>query len=790
MAFLDIDPTPMLISGFSRVLVPGRPKYVRVVTSAPRPVNEDLAIVTITNLPQGEFPFAETRNRILELIEGEYALRVVEIQRSPFARGQAFVRLNRVSDRDSLVHFSPHFHQGLSFSFAKHNRGPNARRVLFNRECWLMLIGFPVDSRNVDEIKGAIKSFGRLILWQKDDILARVIIKARVTSLEDVPHYFVLSEGDDFEGTSLTVQCEIMQQDMLGGQLQDEDIPPGGPGDDFVFPGFGQQQQEMNHDQLMQNQQGQMEANLHLVPDLNAPIQDQVMLEAIGDDIVGHLDGNMQPADALAEDVDMLEPQEIEEDIGPENPVELDLVALSPPPPVQSDSSSSGGNSSVNSPLAAQHPSTVLSLQVPIHGDQIPQPVNQLLNQMIGVEENFGQLEDNDHPIQMAEEGQNNVQQEGNNIINQLADLGEGVLLPEVNFVQPQDVQIDPIQQNPEPQNENLELPLGQLSASPEMQRGVSQSSRNTLNEDSDEGQMVQETNNEEAFPEFLPALNQDNHSGASASINFNVNINMALTEFVTPNEIPLNGDKFLGTQLFSSKPKPDVYRLWAKYFSPVGCPEHVVQIPSDWAAFFTVMLLSPNQFAWAKNFLSSPAWKVMLSCSGPSALMSFAIPSSCPQEAEVTCASVKQLPDNPGSQSGSNPNEQEEQGNSSGKSKAQTSRGTPVIETGTRRSPRIRDRNSGFKHNTCLTKNCLACSASPPSFTSKMIKEVGEQYCKISSHKLSDSALADKRKGKMVVGPIGVAQETSSSQLSKTMQKKPDDATEDQGASKKGKKQ
>jgi hypothetical protein len=70
------------------------------------------------------------------------------------------------------------------------------------------------------------------------------------------------------------------------------------------------------------------------------------------------------------------------------------------------------------------------------------------------------------------------------------------------------------------------------------------------------------------------------------------------------------------------------------------------------------------------------------------------------------------------------------------------------------------------------------------------MIKEVGEQYCKISSHKLSDSALADKRKGKMVVGPIGVAQESSSSQLSKTMQKKPDDATEDQGASKKGKKQ
>jgi hypothetical protein len=456
---------------------------------------------------------------------------------------------------------------------------------------------------------------------------------------------------------------------MLGGQLQDEDIPPGGPSDDFVFPGFGQQQQGMNHDQLMQNQQGQLEAGLYLVPDLNAPIQDQAMLEANGDDIVGHLDGNMHPVDALAEDVDMFEPQENEDVNGLENPVEMDLVVLSPPP-LQSDNSNSGGNSSVNFPPAAQHPSTVLSLQVPIHGAQAPHLENQLLNQMVGVEENIGQLEANDDPIQMAEGGQNNAQQEGNNIINQLAELGEGVLLPEVNLAQPQDVQIEPIQQDPEPQNENFEMPDGQLSASSEMQRGVSDTSGNILNEDSDEVQMVQETNNVEAFPEFLPALNQDNLSGASTSINFNVNINMALTDFVTPNEIPLNGDNFFGTQLFSSKPKPDVYRLWAKYFSPVGCPEQVVQLPSEWAAFFTVMLLSPNQFVWAKNFLSSPAWKVMLSCSGPSAMMSFAIPSPCPQEAEVTCASAKQLPDNLGSQSGSNPTEQEEQGNSFEKSK------------------------------------------------------------------------------------------------------------------------
>jgi hypothetical protein len=111
--------------------------------------------------------------------------------------------------------------------FVNHDRGDNARRVLFNRECWLMLIGYPVDDRNIDDVQNAVKSFGRLILWQKDGLLGRIIIKVRVAELSDVPHYLIISEGDDFEGISRIVQCEIIQQNMLGGQLPDEDIPLG-----------------------------------------------------------------------------------------------------------------------------------------------------------------------------------------------------------------------------------------------------------------------------------------------------------------------------------------------------------------------------------------------------------------------------------------------------------------------------------------------------------------------------------------------------------------------------------
>lgn len=45
---------------------------------------------------------------------------------------------------------------------------------------------------------------------------------------------------------------------------------------------------------------------------------------------------------------------------------------------------------------------------------------------------------------------------------------------------------------------------------------------------------------------------------------------------------------------------------LWANLFSK-GNPNCIhVNIPCHWAQFFTVLLLSPDKFSWAKDFLSS----------------------------------------------------------------------------------------------------------------------------------------------------------------------------------------
>jgi hypothetical protein len=146
-----------------------------------------------------------------------------------------------------------------------------------------------------------------------------------------------------------------------------------------------------------------------------------------------------------------------------------------------------------------------------------------------------------------------------------------------------------------------------------------------------------------------------------------------------------------------------------------VGCPEQVINIPADWAAFFTVMLLSPAHFDWAKNFLSSQAWKFMIGCTNSDSYMSFSLPARCPENAEVHCqirieskvaeeAESSPLPissDCPSNVVASSENGKTAMGTEKGKGKAII----PQVETEARRSPRIRARNKGFKHNSCSEK-------------------------------------------------------------------------------------
>jgi hypothetical protein len=79
----------------------------------------------------------------------------------------------------------------------------------------------------IEHVQSTIASFGRVLHWEEDHAnLARMLVKARVTDLESVPRFIVLSEAEGFLGQSWTIQCEIIHQSMMGAQPADEEQPP------------------------------------------------------------------------------------------------------------------------------------------------------------------------------------------------------------------------------------------------------------------------------------------------------------------------------------------------------------------------------------------------------------------------------------------------------------------------------------------------------------------------------------------------------------------------------------
>jgi hypothetical protein len=117
---------------------------------------------------------------------------------------------------------------GFSFNVIRHNEAWNQCALYFNHECWFLLLGFPLDFWTHEHIQNAIGSFGMVLMWDPDPTnVTKLLVRARVTSLQEVPQFIVFSVAEGFQGVSWTVQCDIVQQFMFGAQPQDEDhVPP------------------------------------------------------------------------------------------------------------------------------------------------------------------------------------------------------------------------------------------------------------------------------------------------------------------------------------------------------------------------------------------------------------------------------------------------------------------------------------------------------------------------------------------------------------------------------------
>lgn len=78
-------------------------------------------------------------------------------------------------------------------------------------------MGLHLDYWDHEFIETVLAPFARIIDWYADDRRkVRVLARARVADLQSVPQFIVLSDIPRFEGDSWTIQCEVIQREMLG----------------------------------------------------------------------------------------------------------------------------------------------------------------------------------------------------------------------------------------------------------------------------------------------------------------------------------------------------------------------------------------------------------------------------------------------------------------------------------------------------------------------------------------------------------------------------------------------
>lgn len=68
-------------------------------------------------------------------------------------------------------------------------------------------------------------------------------------------------------------------------------------------------------------------------------------------------------------------------------------------------------------------------------------------------------------------------------------------------------------------------------------------------------------------------------------------------------------------------------------------------------------------------------------------------------------------------------------------------------------RSLRIKKMHQGFKVSSCKDKSCLGCSATPPTVSPSIIKDLGATFCNIKSEELTDEKLHEKPANAKPVG-------------------------------------
>jgi hypothetical protein len=203
------------------------------------------------------------------------------------------------------------------------------------------------------------------------------------------------------------------------------------------------------------------------------------------------------------------------------------------------------------------------------------------------------------------------------------------------------------------------------------------------------------------------------------------------------PDNIDLDPGLESQSMLYSSQQRADGVRLWAKHFAPLGMMSGI-QIPNSWVDFFNIVLLNSQRFEWAKSLLTSGAWELVLKDKESEATLTFYLPQKCLSKEFPFCsgADSKIEPKPMALEDEVTPLSAQKMKPCSASSSSipvkKRSSKAPLVVSEVRRSDRLKVKSKGYKGKSCKTNSCYCCSTSPPTLSTRLIKNLGREVCKI----------------------------------------------------------
>jgi hypothetical protein len=136
----------------------------------------------------------ELMNQVRDYIAHTFHILICSICRHPFGIG--LYQLDITFDKDLVMAGNVHDINVIEVSFINHDHALNRRNWDYSRYGWIMLLGYPLDYRNLVHIDQAITSFGKMVTWHNNGRdFGYVLVKCLYTDPQIVPRSLVLKKG-------------------------------------------------------------------------------------------------------------------------------------------------------------------------------------------------------------------------------------------------------------------------------------------------------------------------------------------------------------------------------------------------------------------------------------------------------------------------------------------------------------------------------------------------------------------------------------------------------------------